>query len=142
MTRNSIPILERMGVRAVTVGENGQVAPSAVLPIFSWRDEASGSSVIALFHALATVEHGQHPPPRRAETCARRGMMMVGIYVLDDGTVKTTKSERSLRERLPAKVAICYAWKLDNAGPHEGWRAELIYDAVEGLSRGKGNGGV
>ena len=77
MTRNSIPILERMGVRAVTVGENSQVAPSAVPPIFSWRDEASGSSVIALFHALGYGGAWPASSSSSRETCARKGMMMV-----------------------------------------------------------------
>ena len=52
LTRAAVPLLARRGVRAVSVGENSQVAPYAVPPIFVWRDEATETEVLALFHAL------------------------------------------------------------------------------------------
>lgn len=39
-------------LQAVSVGENSQCAPLAVPPIFLWRDVASNTEVIALFHAF------------------------------------------------------------------------------------------
>lgn len=52
VTRAAIPLLSRRGIIGVTVGENAQVAPVAVPPIFKWKDNSTGTSVIALYHAL------------------------------------------------------------------------------------------
>ena len=44
LTRAAIPLLARRGIQGVSVGENAQVAPSAVPPIFVWRDNAQSNS--------------------------------------------------------------------------------------------------
>jgi hypothetical protein len=48
LTRAAIPLLAKAGVKGVTVGENGACAPVNVPPIFLWRDNATGTEVIAL----------------------------------------------------------------------------------------------
>jgi hypothetical protein len=51
LSRAAVPLLARRGVRMVSVGENMQIAPVNVPPIFVWKDLASGSEVLGLFHA-------------------------------------------------------------------------------------------
>ena len=51
LTRSAVPLLARRGVRMVSVGENMQIAPVNVPPVFVWSDLASGSEVLGLFHA-------------------------------------------------------------------------------------------
>ena len=64
------------------MGENSQVAPSAVPPIFVWEDERSGASVIALFHALGYG--GSWPDHRRLEAMASfRGLREAAADVRD-----------------------------------------------------------
>eukprot|EP01047_Picozoa_sp_COSAG01_P064227 COSAG01_NODE_8462_length_2777_cov_3.963032_3_plen_74_part_00 len=50
LTRGAIPLLAQAGVKGVTVGENGACAPVNVPNIFLWRDNATSTEVIALFH--------------------------------------------------------------------------------------------
>ena len=50
MTRNIIPLLNRHGIRLISVGENSQCAPVNVPPIFLWRDDDSNTEVIGMFH--------------------------------------------------------------------------------------------
>jgi len=49
-TRAIIPLAVRNGVRALTVGVNSGSAPPAVPKIFLWRDDASDSELIAMWH--------------------------------------------------------------------------------------------
>jgi hypothetical protein len=57
LTRSVIPLLRRYGVRALTVGENGACAPVNVPPIFLWRDNATGTDVIAMVRSHHTRVH-------------------------------------------------------------------------------------
>jgi hypothetical protein len=50
LTRAAIPLLARRNVSGVSVGENSQCAPVNVPPIFLWRDNASDTSVVAMYH--------------------------------------------------------------------------------------------
>ena len=61
LTRATIPLLAQRGVQGVSVGENSQVAPSAVPPIFLWRDNATKTEVVAMFHALSGMVGAGHP---------------------------------------------------------------------------------
>jgi hypothetical protein len=186
LTRASIPLLRRRGVTAISVGENSQCAPLSVPPIFVWRDNATNTSVLALFHALG---YGGSWPSRRrhqrrlsdgrlplaqlnraAATAAAAAMASneasgrdtEPFYVDSGGQLVMTdaadphddgpgfhilhidesgrgvlrgngsRSEACVRVA-PAGVAICYAWKSDNTGPHGYADAELIFEAVGGL---------
>ena len=53
LTRGAVPILARSGVDALTVGCNGAGAPPGVPKDqpFLWRDEGSGTQIIAMWHA-------------------------------------------------------------------------------------------
>lgn len=57
VTRGAVPILARSGVDALTVGCNGAGAPPGVPKNqpFLWRDEGSGTEIVAMWHA------GLHP---------------------------------------------------------------------------------
>jgi hypothetical protein len=68
LTRAAVPLLARRGVRAVSVGENSQAAPYAVPPIFMWRDEATGTEVLALFHALGYGRAQERSAPTTRST--------------------------------------------------------------------------
>jgi hypothetical protein len=48
LTRAAIPLLARRNVTGVSVGQNIQVAPVNVPPIFLWRDNASDTEVVAM----------------------------------------------------------------------------------------------
>ena len=49
-TRGIIPLLNKMGVRAITVGVNRASMPPAVPQAFRWVDPASGSDLLAMWH--------------------------------------------------------------------------------------------
>lgn len=50
LTRAAIPLLVAAGVKAISVGENRDLRPVNVPPIFKWRDKATGTEMLALFH--------------------------------------------------------------------------------------------
>ncbi len=175
LTRNALAPLARRGVRGVSVGENAQVAPSAVPPIFLWRDQATGSEVVGMFHALgyggafpsstdnaATATDGRYrtyrtyggwPAAKRTHyldadgrTTVYRGESMPfddgpGIHVTADGAVEGNASRSEACVSVEAAgVALCYAWKVDNSGPHAPWQSELVFDVVDTLfPEAKGN---
>ena len=159
LTRAAIPALARRGVSAITVGENTQCAPVKVPPIFLWKDEASGTEAIALFHAggygrrrrRRRLVELQQPSCSSANDCACADSSSTLVYTdsnnrtifkdtalkwddgpglhVKDGKVQGSRSEHCV-DVPEAGAAICYAWKMDNTGPHSYWEAELIYDAV------------
>ena len=51
LTRAMIPLLKRHGVRAVSVGVNGESMYPRVPRIFRWRDPISSEEVVAMWHA-------------------------------------------------------------------------------------------
>ena len=152
LTRNAIPLLSKRGVLAVSVGENSQVAPSAVPPIFLWHDNTTNTEVIAMYHALG---YGGAWPATYAEDIKNniynewqadgttipvlRGDVATGGY--DDGpgihissTTGKVYGNASRAEscvQVPtAGVALCYAWKVDNSGPHSYLGSKLVFDIV------------
>ena len=50
ITRSILPILERNGIKAITVGVNTASMPPDVPNVFLWKDPISGSEVIAMWH--------------------------------------------------------------------------------------------
>ena len=50
MTQAVIPVLARMGVKAVSVGVNNAAMPPDVPPIFRWENTEGNASLIALWH--------------------------------------------------------------------------------------------
>lgn len=50
LTRAMIPIMVRQGVGALTVGVNGGSMPPAVPAAFVWRDNASDTEILAMWH--------------------------------------------------------------------------------------------
>ena len=50
MPRSALPILAKAGVTAVSEGMNGRIQPYNVPPAFVWRDEASSTDMLALWH--------------------------------------------------------------------------------------------
>ena len=47
-TKAVIPILEKMGIEAISIGVNGATTPASVPPVFRWQ--SGNSSVLALYH--------------------------------------------------------------------------------------------
>ena len=178
LTRAAIPLLARRGVKAVSVGENSQVAPSAVPPIFVWRDNATGTQVLALFHALgyggafpATSEasghatatgdavdaddddarhdraahddgpslyvhhpHGGGGPTGGAGVSAGAGGAPSPPRVQGSGA-SGSRNEACVSVEA-AGVALCYAWKIDNSGPHTYNDSKLLFRAARDLYPG------
>ena len=121
LTRASIRLLSKYGVKAVSVGENNAVAPVNVPNIFLWRDNSTDTEVVALFHPRG---YGSTPPMDRP-TEAELDKMSEGIQA--GGGV-----DYSDCVTMPAAgVAICYAWNSDNQGPHDFDDAMDIFDTVE-----------
>ena len=181
MTRAAIPLLAKRGVRAVSVGENAQVAPSAVPPIFLWKDNTTKTEVIGLFHGLGYG--GSWPSAtrrslsskkrmnrlqaaaRRAFEAAKNNMSDVGtpenksslfyvdsngdmimrtaanmyddgpgLHVDEDGTVDAPGDRNEVCVRVDAAgVALCYAWRIDNSGPHSYEESEKLFNAYQKL---------
>ena len=50
LTRGVIPLLNKMGVEAITVGVNSASMPPAVPEVFRWLDKASSKDVVAMWH--------------------------------------------------------------------------------------------
>ena len=164
LTRAAIPLLSKRGVAAVSVGENSQVAPSAVPPIFVSRDNQTQTEVVALFHALGYG--GSWPSRRRRRRRMQQqdgpgripepvasdpdnfyvdslGQVIMrdsadpyddgpGIHVAADGkTVEgAQRRDEACVDVSAAGVAVCYAWKIDNSGPHSPLQADLLLDAI------------
>jgi hypothetical protein len=159
LTRNAIPLLSKRGIKGITVGENSQCAPSAVPPLFLWKDEATKTEVVAMYHALG---YGGSWPATSNEVAEWRkealdpassknfyyddnGDLIMrqianpfddgpSIHIDQQGNVQgnSSRSEACVSFN-PSGVALCYAWKLDNSGPHEYWDSELIFDAISHL---------
>eukprot|EP00943_MAST-04B_sp_MAST-4B-sp1_P001592 g1592.t1 len=180
LTRAAIPLLRKRGIEAVSVGENAQCAPSAVPPIFVWKDNATNTSLIAMFHALGYG--GAFPSRRRrrqllvsSEDKARlheaakkaanfdkayktgrpenenslfyvdqNGDMIMrtiatpfddgpGIHIGDvDGKVKNA-AKRNEACVTVEDIALCYAWKIDNSGPHSYADSKIIFGVISNL---------
>jgi hypothetical protein len=113
LTRAAIPLLAKAGVKGVTVGENGACAPVNVPPIFLWRDNATDTEVIALFHA-----HG-YGRRRQLHNFGESDTELLGI------------GARDCVENADSKTAICYAWRSDNQGPHAYDEAMGIFTSVQ-----------
>jgi hypothetical protein len=115
LTRAAIPLLASQGVKAVTVGENKDCGAVNVPPIFRWRDGASTSEVIALFHPGGYGRRRLHSEEESPE------MTKANIACCAKGLPKCCKSSIFPKDcvAVPAAgVALCYAWKQDNQGPH------------------------
>lgn len=143
-----------------------------VPPIFVWRDDASNTEVIALFHGLG---YGGSWPDRRRRvrrlqtttcnydnaTCMsnpnlefyrdsngdliatdramkyddgpgihvdeRNRVVLNGPLNIELGEDKKNEACVAVKE---ARVALCYAWKVDNSGPHSKLGVDLIRDKI------------
>ena len=95
------PLLQKRGVEAITVGENAQVAPSAVPPIFVWKDNTTNSSVIALFHALG---YGGSFPSRR------RLVLRDEIAKLKAAARKAFDADKKFHTAAPQVSMRCFLW--------------------------------
>ena len=85
-------MLAAAGVKGVSVGENPSVPPANVPNIFRWRDNASDTEVVALFHKRGyggcfNCGNGNGHAVVQASDC-----------VEDEGS------------------AVCYSWRSDNSG--------------------------
>ena len=105
LTRTALPVLRENGVSVLSVGVNGFSAPPAVPRpgAFVWADPESGASVLAFWHAGGYGGQQDGPDPRLQVGFA-------GDCVVTEGL----------------NHALCFAWKADNAGPHE--PAEVLQD--------------
>jgi hypothetical protein len=144
LTIGALPLLAKRGVVAVSVGENSQVAPSAVPPIFVWREPTSGAEVIGLFHALGYG--GSFPSSRdRSRTASSPSTPSdepgpslrvedgrVVVRGEGGGDQNGSRAEACVSVEA-AGVALCYAWKVDNSGPHTLADSRLIFQAVDEL---------
>ena len=101
-------------MKGVTVGENGACAPVNVPPIFLWRDNATETEVIALFHP-----HGYGRRRRRLHNFGESDKESLGIGAGD------------CVENAESRTAVCYAWRSDNQGPHAYSEALGIFTTVQ-----------
>jgi hypothetical protein len=108
LTRGAIPLLAGAGVKGVSVGMNPSVPPVNVPNMFLWRDNASDTEVVSLFHKRGyggCFNCGGHSGPIiRASDCVQNS---------------------------DSRTAICYAWRSDNSGPHTFSEAVGIFEAVQ-----------
>ena len=70
-TRSIIPIMQKNGVQAITVGVNTATMPPAVPSVFNWKDPDSSKSVIGMWHPHG---YGGQYGPRLADTVIVPGM--------------------------------------------------------------------
>ena len=133
LTRAAIPLLVKAGVKGITVGENKDCAPVNVPPIFRWRDNATESELIALFHPKGYGRrrlHGEVGKPKAARAsvaCCHKGLpkcCSASIYPQDCVAVPA------------AGAALCYAWKQDNQGPHTYDEAHIVFTEAQKMFPG------
>eukprot|EP00937_MAST-01D_sp_MAST-1D-sp2_P004061 g4061.t1 len=115
LTRAALPRLAARGVRAVSVGENTQCAPVAVPPIFVWRDAATGAEVLAMYHGGGYGRRRLHG--RGGEAGGGGGAAGAAGPAGKLGNVVVSRGD--CVEMPVAGVALCFAWRLDNTGPHD-----------------------
>ena len=65
MPRSAIPILAAAGVTALSEGMNSRMIPVNVPPFFNWRDKASGTSMLTLWHWHGYGQLGEPGNPIR-----------------------------------------------------------------------------
>jgi hypothetical protein len=215
LTRATIPILSKHGVRAISVGENNAQAPLHVPPVFVWKDLDSGTEVLALFHAggyggeepaptpyPTPTPTSPTPPPTPDDKCMKaleaycpylahsgkacfrcadknaanlmnactaeepqrvidycdstaagfyrptRSTHLANEYTItmdegempqydyyghEDSSRYQYVTQSDCVEVASAGVALCYAWKLDNTGPHNVTEVQAVYEQVRAL---------
>eukprot|EP00935_MAST-01C_sp_MAST-1C-sp1_P002549 g2549.t1 len=142
LTRAAIPKLVARGVKAVSVGENGQCAAVNVPPIFVWRDNNTQTEVLAMFHPHG---YGAEPPaPSAASAAESRRRRLHADDDDDDDDLKAFEEDTpSLGTGLgdcvkvpEAHTALCYAWLSDNRGPHSYDQANGVFQQVQKLFPG------
>ena len=101
--------LALQGVTGVSVGMNPSVPPLNVPDIFRWRDNASDTEVVALFH--------------------KRGYG--GCFNCGGGSGHPTLRASDCATNADARAAICYAWRSDNSGPHTYAEAVSIFESAQ-----------
>eukprot|EP00038_Savillea_parva_P009725 m.185439 g.185439 ORF g.185439 m.185439 type:complete len:909 (-) comp16452_c0_seq1:57-2783(-) len=121
LTRAAIPLLNRYGVKGITVGENGACAPVNVPPIFVWKDNATDTQVIAMFHphgygVANTLGLQPDEVPEGIQANSPRPVSMSDCVIVP-----------------AAHTALCYAWRGDNLGPHDSQDALSVFKTVESL---------
>lgn len=126
LTRAAIPLLARNGVQAVTVGENGACAPVNVPPVFVWRDEPSGTEVLAMFHPKGYGVTSQGARALHAFDDDDDDMGQHPSYV-DQGPALRLDADDCITV---GDVGLCFAWKGDNQGPHTPPEAREVYASV------------
>lgn len=134
LTRAAIPLLVKRGVRAVSVGENGACASVNVPTAFVWRDAPTQTQLLALFHPNgygAWPPQASPPPASRADGGADADDGPSIVY--NAGTGKAPVDPANDCAFVPhSGVAICYAWRGDNAGPAQTTQeVDAIYDVSE-----------
>ena len=115
LSRAAIPLLAQYGVKAVSVGENRDLRPVNVPPIFTWRDTGTDTEVLAMFHAGGYGATDHEPE---------------GLHINGDGALRGYPFGGDCVEVPAAKAALCYAWKQDNQGPHQGKEALEIFQGI------------
>jgi hypothetical protein len=96
MTRGVVPLLVANNANAVSVGVNDMSCPPSVPRAFVWKDEESGTDVIALWHS------GGYPSNPGPDAAHANG--------LSRGNCVTIRGFRQ---------ALCWAFRTDNSGPPE-----------------------
>lgn len=108
LTRAAIPILAQAGVAALSVGVNGGSAPPDVPKHnkpFLWKDEATGTSLIAFWHPGGySGSSAENDPLDGPEDC-------VSVPGFNE--------------------VLCAVWRSDNAGPHSVDEIVDIYRRAE-----------
>ena len=153
LTRATIPLLRAGGVQAVSVGENTACAQVNVPSMFLWRDNATATEVVALFHPKG---YGRR---RRRRRRASGGNVQGGGGGGGGGSRDFSHSAGDTDDDVPegvhvdasgtvvigpgdcvdapfANASICFAWQGDNHGPHTGPNAVAIFEAVQQMYPG------
>ncbi|XP_052819190.1 uncharacterized protein LOC128245032 [Mya arenaria] len=103
-TKAIIPILNKLGIHAMSIGVNGATAPADVPPVFLWKN--GNSSLITLYHP-GGYPAGYGPSPFRPGGLSRK----------DCAVVKGLSH------------ALCFAFRSDNQGPPQDYKEVLtVYE--------------
>jgi hypothetical protein len=116
LTRAAIPLLRKSGVKAVSVGENGACADVNVPPIFLWRDNATETEVIAMYHPRGYGVDDKETAANDNNNNRRRRLHESGrdngIHYNQHGELIEGRGDCVEVEE--AQAALCYAWRSDN----------------------------
>eukprot|EP01048_Picozoa_sp_COSAG05_P001792 COSAG05_NODE_63_length_22889_cov_41.986617_6_plen_349_part_00 len=145
VTRGIVPLMAQRGIKAFSEGCNAQIQPPDTPPIFTWKDEASSSSVIMMLHQRGygvevTGGDSEHDgtPATATATATRRRTEEEQPPQMCAGLMGRGESLRDVVQVDGFNEALMYAFISDNQGPPTPEQVHATLDCITNASGGVG----